>query len=198
MWTTGPRRHVADLYVDHRTHVGHRTTKACDRPRCGPQDQHMATEHTYMWNTPTGLLHTNTEQDQPCGPLYKDRWTTIYQHTEQDQVMWTTSQQWHVMWTATKQHWTRPGHVDHLTTGTSNVDCNKTWTCGLPYKDMWTTLQLGQVMWTATRPGHVDFLTRTCGPLYPNWRRHQTDINHRTSTCIPTWCVIHICLWTII
>ena len=139
MWTTGPRRHVTDLYVDHRTHVGHRTTKACDRPRCGPQDQHMATEHTYMWNTPTGLLHTNTEQDQPCGPLYKDRWTN----------------------TLNKTRSCEPPHNSDMLCGLLQNNTEQD-------QDMWTTLQLGQVMWTATRPGHVDFLTRTCGPLYPN------------------------------
>ena len=71
IWTTGPRRHVADLYVDHRTNTWQ-------------QNIHIYVDHT---NRMHELLHANTEQDQPCGPLYRDRWTTIYQHTEQDQVM---------------------------------------------------------------------------------------------------------------
>ena len=157
-WATGPRRHVTDLDVDHRTNTWQQNTHICGTHQQGCYIPTLTkTSLVDHFIRTGGPLYINTlNKTRSCKPPHNSDMLCglLQNNTEQDQDMWTTLQLGHVMWTATYNHW--------------------------------------------TRPGHVDFLTRTCGPLYPNWRRHQTDINHRTSTCIPTWRVIHICLWTII
>ena len=215
MWTTGPR--CGPQYQEGMWQTQMWTTG----PRYGPQDQegmwqtymwttgptHGNRTYIYMWTTPTGCmscymptLNKTSLVDHfigTGGPLYistlnktrsckpphnSDMLCGLLQNnTEQDQDMWTTLQ----------------GHVDHLTTGTSNVDCNipslnKTWTCGPPYKDMQTAIS--QLKKTPNRHKPQDKYvytnmachTRVSGQLYKLMHTNRTyrdaNVDHKTIT----------------
>ena len=182
-WATGPRRHVTDLDVDHRTNTWQQNTHICGTHQQGCYIPTLTkTSLVDHFIRTGGPLYINTlNKTRSCKPPHNSD-----------------------MWTATKQHWTRPGHVDHLTTGTCNVDCNiqslnKTWTCGLPYKDMWTAIsQLKKtpnrhkpqdkymytnmachthmsvdnyIIWY-TPTGHTEMLMWTTRPLHPSIYPH--------------------------